>query len=88
MGREYVGSEGCVVSDVHDAESAPAGVEPRERSELAERVGRLRASAIEACRTRERLPQPLFWSLFHTEAACIREARGRARVVRMLLIGD
>ena len=60
LGNEYMQPRGCVATDVADGGPDSVSAEVRERSELAERVMRLKAAAVEACQSRERLPQPLF----------------------------
>ena len=58
-------------------------------SALAERVRRLRGAALSAIERRERLPHPLFWSLFHSEVGELRRQRARAREEqRVRILGE
>jgi hypothetical protein len=59
------------------------------RSDLAESVERLREATISAAERRERLPQPLFWSLFRGEVERIKRRKARVRAVSAALgIGE
>ncbi len=53
------------------------------RSALASEIQELKASIDRAISKRERLPQPMFWSLFHSRIKSIRERREISR-----LLGD
>lgn len=55
------------------------------RSDLAESVLRLREATVSAAERRERLPQPLFWSLFRGEVERIKRRKARARAVSAAL---
>jgi len=56
------------------------------RSKLAEELEELRRTVFETVRKRERLPQPLFWSLFHARIKRMRGARERERELKKLLL--
>ena len=64
-------------------ESALEGPEPgHEPSAVNLRLSRLRNSAMKAIRTRPRVPQPLFWSLLHSELKEIKRMKRKARLER------
>jgi hypothetical protein len=56
-----------------------------QRSRVAERVERLRDATVKAAERRERLPQPLFWSLFRSEVEAIKKRKARARALSAAL---
>lgn len=58
-----------------------------DRSFIAERLDRLKRATLDVVNRRERLPQPLFWSLFHTEVDEIREKRRKERIARCAFLG-
>jgi hypothetical protein len=62
-------------SDIDEAPEQP-------QSELAGKLDRLKAATLKVIQARERLPQPLFWSLFHTELESIKRKRRALRAVR------
>ena len=66
-------------------EGEPSPSDGRERSSIATELERLKTSTIEAAAKRERLPQPLFWSLFHSVISEVREKKRAQRVVDELL---
>ena len=52
---------------------------PESKSEISEQLERLRGVTLQAISVRERLPQPLFWSLFHAELEDIKKKREKKR---------
>jgi hypothetical protein len=54
-------------------------------SPIAQQIQRLKEKTIQATRERERLPQPLFWSLFRTQLESIREEKRVTRAVDLVL---
>lgn len=60
-------------------EAEPSVDDLIQRTELSARVDHLKTSTLRAIARRERLPQPLFWSLFHTEVAGIKKRRNAKR---------
>jgi len=54
---------------------------PRERSAVAQDIDKLQATVRRLATEREVLPQPLFWSLFHTRLSSIRKQKEISRVV-------
>ncbi len=60
-------------------ESEP--LEPREKSAVAQDIERLKSTVTRLAAEREVLPQPLFWSLFHTRLSAIRKQKEISRVV-------
>ena len=59
-------------TEVREAEIGDATI-------LAGKLSSLKSSTLRAISRRERLPQPLFWSLFHTEVNAIKERRKEKR---------
>lgn len=55
------------------------------RSAVSQEIERLRKAVIEASSSRERLPQPLFWSLFHTQLDTVRKAKKLRRDLKDIL---
>ena len=53
-----------------------------EPSKIAERLKRLKSAIFEVAAKRERLPQPMFWSLFRDQ---IKSVKRRKELRRMLL---
>ena len=49
------------------------------KSILSNRLDRLKHATLNAIKRRERLPQPLFWSLFHAEVEDIKAKREKKR---------
>ncbi len=76
---------GCVAE--HESASAEFSCEPSEPSDVCLSVRRLQGSAMKAIASRERLPQPLFWSLFHSEIEQIKRVKERNRAMRKILLG-
>ena len=56
-------------------------LQPRERSVVAANIDNLQATVKRLAEEREVLPQPLFWSLFHTRLASIKKQKEIERVV-------
>ena len=59
--------------------------EPIEPSATAREVKSLRDTVLKFAANRERLPQPLFWSLFNARIADIKKNKERSRVLEDLL---
>lgn len=59
----------------------------QEMSDEAVALARLKTSVLQAAKDRDRLPQPLFWSLFHSELKKIKEKRCIKRALDELLSG-
>ncbi len=57
------------------------------RSEVAEKVLSLKKTAWRVSKDRERLPQPLFWSLFGLQLRDIKRRKEKERQLRKLLLG-
>lgn len=64
---------------MHDEESED--IQPRERSAVASNIENLQATVRRLAEEREVLPQPLFWSLFHSRLAAIKKQKEISRVV-------
>jgi hypothetical protein len=56
-------------------------VNPVQQSYVAGQVQDLKATVLRLAAERERLPQPLFWSLFNTRLSAIRKEKALKRVV-------
>ena len=55
--------------------------QPREKSSIAAEIERLKKASFNAASERERVPQPLFWSLFNSQ---IRELKKEKKALRAL----
>jgi hypothetical protein len=55
--------------------------EPKERSAVAANIESLQATVKRLAEERDVLPQPLFWSLFHSRLASIKKQKELSRVV-------
>ena len=62
-------------------EDENAGLVPTEPSAVAADIDNLQATVKRLVREREVLPQPMFWSLFHTRLKSIRRQKELSRVV-------
>ncbi len=60
-------------------------IKKKELSYTAREIQRLKTATIEAADKRERLPQPLFWSLFHSALQNVRETKNKERAISDLL---
>ena len=58
-----------------------------ERSALAEDINDLRSTILRLARDRERLPQPLFWSLFNSRLKSIKREKELSRLLQETLGG-
>lgn len=54
---------------------------PRERSAISANIDNLKATVKRLSEEREVLPQPLFWSLFHSRLSAIKKQKEIERVV-------
>ena len=61
------------------SDSAAERPEFPQASGVAERLRRLKDATVHLVDTRERLPQPLFWTVVHTEVAELRKRRAKTR---------
>lgn len=59
-----------------------------EREKVAQKLERLRGATLGVLKRRERVPQPLFWSLFHAEVSEIKKRKERERRARSALLGQ
>lgn len=57
------------------------------RTKLARKVGRLKESSFRLASQREKLPVPLFWSVFHLEIDSIKKEKHRSRMIRKIVDG-
>ena len=58
---------------------------PKPSTYISSEIKRLKAATIASLEKRERLPQPLFWSLFHSELKAIRRAKKEERIMQKVL---
>ena len=56
--------------------------ETPERSAIAENISDLKDTILRLARDRERLPQPLFWSLFNSRLKDIKKTKEQERLLR------
>jgi hypothetical protein len=56
-------------------------IRPRERSAISANIDNLKATVKRLSEEREVLPQPLFWSLFHSRLSAIKKQKEIERVV-------
>jgi len=59
--------------------------QPTERSVIAKEVSSLQETVLRLARDRERLPQPLFWSLFNSRLKDIKRNKEEARALKAAL---
>lgn len=59
--------------------------QPAERSVIAKEVSSLQETILRLARDRERLPQPLFWSLFNSRLEDIKRQKEEARALKAAL---
>lgn len=57
----------------------------REPSKVAQEIERLRSATVRAASTREKLPQPLFWSLFQNELKELKKKKEIRRALQEIL---
>ena len=55
-----------------------------ERSDIAQAISRLREASFKTAKERERVPQPLFWSLFAAELHAIKKKKKEQRLLTTL----
>lgn len=67
--------------DVNDT----AHLDPATRSDIADELSELKKTILRFSQERDRLPQPLFWSLFHSRIAEIKKIKNRCRELEELL---
>lgn len=73
-------------SDVVSADVDSGGcVLTQEPSELSRDLAQIKQSVLGVAKTREHLPQPLFWSLFHMRIQGIKRKKFLQRLERSLL---
>jgi len=53
----------------------------RATSQLAEDLNELKRTVVRLCEERERLPQPMFWSLLRSRLTNIRKAKALQRIL-------
>ena len=61
--------------------------QPSERSGVAEDIEDLRSTILRVAKERERLPQPLFWSLFNSRLKEIKRHKELSRLLNTVLDG-
>ncbi len=69
-----------------DVPGGEAECEPKQ-TEIARDLASLKNSVMDAARKRERLPQPLFWSLFHVQIHDIKRRKLRRRLLEQIFLG-
>lgn len=68
-----------------DTEDTNESIEPRERSVIAEEIARLKEATFRAVAERERLPQPLFWSVFGEQLKSIKRLKAQTRAIEAVI---
>lgn len=51
------------------------------RSQIAKELSKLKENITRVIKERERLPQPLFWSLFNTQLSSLRHKKRQIRLI-------
>lgn len=74
--------------NIKDREEEDLPTEALQPSARAKAIKRLKDATIAAADKRERLPQPLFWSLFTSELAEIKDGKESDRLLDSLLKGE
>jgi hypothetical protein len=69
---------------ISESESATE-VEAPEKSQIAREIEDLQSTVLRFARERERLPQPLFWSLFNARLRDIKKNKELERLLRETL---
>jgi hypothetical protein len=59
--------------------------EPSEKSAIAREIETLQETVLRFARERERLPQPLFWSLFNSKIKDIKRNKELSRLLKDVL---
>jgi hypothetical protein len=73
-------SSECEHASFNAVDADSSALEDR-RSALARRVADVKAATLQAAEKRDRLPQPLFWSLFSLRINDIKKEKERARTL-------
>lgn len=60
---------------------------PCQGSEVAYHLQHLKAAVWKTIKKREKLPQPLFWSLFHVEVRELKQRRQKERLLKKIFQG-
>ena len=60
-------------------------IQPLERTAIAREVSSLQDTVLRLARDRERLPQPLFWSLFNSRLKDIKRHKEEQRAIKAAL---
>jgi hypothetical protein len=60
----------------------------QQRTDLAEDIADLRSRVVNLAKAREHLPQPLFWSLFHSRVRDIKKHKELTRALDAALGGS
>jgi hypothetical protein len=68
-----------------EADEIPA---VEQRSDVAEDLADLHSTVVKLAKAREQLPQPLFWSLFHSRLRGIKKHKQLSRTLNTALCGD
>ena len=89
---EALASSGQLASDQQDgAKETPQEFDefsmPQPPSAVALKLKKLKSASFKAAQARERLPQPLFWSLFLTEVSELKKKKEEKRLLDRILLG-
>lgn len=80
--------QGLISAISHEADDDDEPVSPHGPSDIAREIQQLKDATINAASKRGRLPQPLFWSLFHSRIAELKREKAARRVFDELLGGE
>ena len=75
------------LDEEQEAQSQDDDLNSHGPSDVAQTLAKLKEAGMKAAREREHLPQPLFWSLFHSQIAEVRRKKDMKRALDKLL-GD
>lgn len=73
------------IVDTSESPEADTETTSTERSQTAKEIAALQEKILRLANERERLPQPLFWSLFNSRIAEIRKNKDIARLLNDVL---
>lgn len=88
--RETHSSSGGLKSAAQDSTTDGGSVLAESQfqpSELSLKVAKFKSTILDTVRSREVLPQPLFWSLFNAQLLELRKQKAEARLLRKLTLG-
>ena len=88
--RDYVAPENTMPENTVPENAAPETLEVElvhAKSSVASEIDRLKRATCDITSRRERVPQPMFWSLFHDQLNALKERKRLERVIEAALGG-